>query len=427
MKHQMKNAAAKLLVLVTVAAFARQISIAGEFDPVVLGRWDGRGSTVKVSGDFAYVASDTNLHVVNVANPANPVGVAKYSTRHEDAEINDLALAGDYAYLVTDQWQDEESGESIGGFEVVDVSNPAQPARVGLLDSGGSGAIAVAGSYAYAAGAGVINVSQPAAPSRVGDWSLPNYESMVVSGQVLLAADVDEDGDYGDGLDIINVAVPDLPWQLVEYYPLPKLGAEIPWGDSYVRAVTASGSLAFLVVGYGDEPGPGYKYEGLEVLDIAFSGDPQLLERYLTSATINSLAASGTYAYLGTDAGVLVIDVSVPTNPQRVGANHQFPVDDIAVTGDKLYALGEHGLFILQAPSAPGPARPQFAAPIQMTRNGAKLALSGPAGKTAYVQRTSNLAQWEDWLSVTLPDKPVEVTDEEAVVSGQRFYRLMLK
>lgn len=425
MKHQTINTtAARLLVLVAVAAFARQTAITGEFDPVVLGRWDGGGSTVKVSGDFAYVADGTNLHVINVANPANPVGVAKYSTRHEDAEINDLALAGNHAYLVTDEWRDEESGEYVGGFEVVDVSNPAQPTRVGQLDSGASGAIAVAGSYAYAARVGVINVSQPTAPSHVGDWRLWDSGSMVVSGQLLLVVD----GELEEELHFINIAVPDLPWQLVEYKPLPKLGVEIPWRDSWVRAVTAaSGSLAFLIVRYDGQTTGEYDYEGLEVLDIAFPGDPQLLGRYLTFAGINSVAAVRPYAYLGTDAGVLVIDVSVPTNPQRVGANHQFPVDDIAVADGKLYALGEHGLFILQAPSAPGPARPQFAAPIQMTRNGAKLALSGPAGKTAYVQRTSNLAQWEDWLSVTLPDKPVEVTDEEAVVSGQRFYRLMLK
>lgn len=168
-------------------------------------------------------------------------------------------------------------------------------------------------------------------------------------------------------------------------------------------------------------------YWGLEIIDFSYPGDPQFLGRYVTFATVKGVAISGSYAYLATDAGILVIDVTDPRDPRRAGGNHQFPAQAVAVKDDKLYAVGQHGLFILQVAAVAGPARPQFAAPIQVTRNGARLALSGPTGQTAYIQRTSNLSQWEDWVSVKLVDQPVEVTDEEAVSQVRRFYRLVLK
>ncbi len=58
---------------------------------------------------------------------------------------------------------------------MIDVSNPANPQRVGGCDtSGRASGVAVSGNYAYVAdcGAGlqVIDVSNPANPQRVGGY-----------------------------------------------------------------------------------------------------------------------------------------------------------------------------------------------------------------------------------------------------------------
>lgn len=93
---------------------------AATLDPVILGRWTEVAGedvrTVRVAGIFVHVAASTNLHVINVANPANPVRVGGYSST---APIRDLAIAGTYAFLTAD------------GLETIDVANPTAPRRVG--------------------------------------------------------------------------------------------------------------------------------------------------------------------------------------------------------------------------------------------------------------------------------------------------------
>ena len=67
-----------------------------------------------------------------------------------------LALSGNYAYMASDP----------GGLQVIDVSDPANPQRVGRCDTSGSALdVAVSGNYAYVAdgnaGLQVIDVSNP--------------------------------------------------------------------------------------------------------------------------------------------------------------------------------------------------------------------------------------------------------------------------
>jgi hypothetical protein len=63
-----------------------------------------------------------------------------------------------------------------GGLQVIDVSDPANPQRVGGYDTSGEAqGVAVSGHYAYVAdgyagGLQVIDVSDPANPQRVGGY-----------------------------------------------------------------------------------------------------------------------------------------------------------------------------------------------------------------------------------------------------------------
>ena len=92
-------------------------------NPVLIGQWPGlpRGSALSValSGNYAYVAdSGAGLQVIDVSNPANPVRVGGYDT---SGYAQDVAVSGNYAYVADDG----------GGLQVIDVSNPANPVRVG--------------------------------------------------------------------------------------------------------------------------------------------------------------------------------------------------------------------------------------------------------------------------------------------------------
>jgi hypothetical protein len=92
-----------------------------------------------------------------------------------------VALSGNYAYVA----------DYLAGLQVIDVSNPANPQRVGGYNSsGGAVNVAVSGAYVYVAdtvasdasgkiyvgdGLLVIDVSNPANPQRVGGYNISGY------------------------------------------------------------------------------------------------------------------------------------------------------------------------------------------------------------------------------------------------------------
>ncbi|MBM3879681.1 MAG: hypothetical protein FJ387_08170 [Verrucomicrobia bacterium] len=129
------------------------------------GQWQGyaRGwaREVAVQGQYAYVAaSEGGLIIIDVSDPANPVRVGGTS-----GAASRVTVSGNYAYVA-----------AYGlGLEVINVSNPANPVRVGGVDTSGSAeGVAVAGDHAYVAdfdaGLQVIDVSDPANPVRVGGY-----------------------------------------------------------------------------------------------------------------------------------------------------------------------------------------------------------------------------------------------------------------
>ncbi len=77
--------------------------------------------------------------MIDVSNPANPQRVGGYDT---SGYAYGVAVSGNYAYVA----------DYDAGLQVIDVSNPANPQRVGGYDTSGSAyGVAVSGNYAYVA------------------------------------------------------------------------------------------------------------------------------------------------------------------------------------------------------------------------------------------------------------------------------------
>jgi hypothetical protein len=100
------------------------------------------------------------LQVIDVSNPANPQRVGGYYT---GGEAYGVVISGIYAYLADDT----------NGLQVIDISNPANPQRVGGYDTSGRAlSVVLSGNFAYVAddwaGLQVVDVSNPANPRRVG-------------------------------------------------------------------------------------------------------------------------------------------------------------------------------------------------------------------------------------------------------------------
>jgi hypothetical protein len=115
---------------------------------------------VEVAGGLAYISkSSEGLEIVDVTIPANPTRVGGYDTTGYAGGIHmhdGLAYVADYT-----------------GLEIIDVSNPAAPFRRGGIDTAGDAySVDVAGNYAYVAdgpyGLVVVDINDPSQPIQVG-------------------------------------------------------------------------------------------------------------------------------------------------------------------------------------------------------------------------------------------------------------------
>jgi hypothetical protein len=135
----------------------------------------GEPTALAVFGNHAFVGVYANgLHITDIANPAAPVIVGTYSNQ---ARIADVAVAGDYAYLVN------QGGTNLG-LEVLDISNRASPIRVGGYNTWYLYGVAVSGDYVFMVNSGqfvVLDVSIPSSPVLVSETG-EGGSAVVVSG-----------------------------------------------------------------------------------------------------------------------------------------------------------------------------------------------------------------------------------------------------
>jgi hypothetical protein len=303
-------------------------------------------------GSYAYVAGGARggpttigggLQVVDLSDPANPKRVGGYYGEF-DGDIYDFAVASNRAYLVTAR-----------GFEIVDLSDPTNPRKIGATTNDESSAVAVAGQYVYTAGPGglqVIDVRNPMNPQRVG---------------------------LADGV--------------------------------YAHGVTVSDGLAYLSNGFG-----------FIVIDITNPADPKLVGRYEASGCCRSpIAVLGHYAYLGAESGLEVIDIRNPRQPLNVGRNSALLSGQIVASNGYLFAAAGD-LIVLDA------FRPFRLEPMAGNNsNQLRLNVGGPRGVTAHIQRSTNLTNWEDWQPITLGAAPTEISDPDAGTASPRFYRGIIR
>ena len=307
----------------------------------LVGQIGGHIQAVAVQGDYAYIGEWNRLVVVDISNPANPVKVGQ-TEKFPDvvegiltADVQHVFVRGSYAYVLT--WHQ--------GLWVVDVSNPNKPQRLG--HSAGLYDVFVSGSYAYVAdgdGLRVIDVSDPFNPHEVGYYDRPLGDAVgiFVSGPYAYVADR-----YG-GLRVLDISKPASP-------------QEMGHCDVYSSGIFVSGAYAYVVE--RDLPyiidGIYYVYS-LAVMDISNPANPQKVGYFKIGFPYVgwplSLFVSGSYVYLaGGEEGLWVIDISDPANPRKV-CYYDTPgiASEVFVSGQYAYvADGDGGLLILRLMGRP--------------------------------------------------------------------------
>jgi hypothetical protein len=201
--------------------------------PALAGQYEistGQPKGVEVSGGHAYLAVESGLEIVSVADPAHPLRTALLRTGVNETVVA-VALQGSAAYCAL----------QMGGLAVVDVSDPTAPVRRGTFRPGAQSLInyvAVEGNRAFVAdsffGLRIIDVSNPDRPGAVAELATggPRPQTLVVSGsRVFLAC--------GDG-GLLVANVDGAPTQTGSYA-----------SAGYTRKVAVAGSRAFLADGPG--------------------------------------------------------------------------------------------------------------------------------------------------------------------------------
>lgn len=380
----------------------RIIDISQPTKPVEVGFFKkGRIHNVAVAGNRAYVVNmEDNLLIVDVSSPANPVQLGSFA---EPAYLAfDVAVAGNYAYLVGDV-------VALGRMVVVDVSNPANPIRVKPVGLDGSGTSAIvsdnklyvtsAGGYVGGGGLLIADISIPTEPKPVGghradapvwDVVLSGQHAYLMEGEVgvevfdlsssavvgrfdtkFFAVDGAMTGNslcVADfvGLDAIDISVPISP----------KLAGEFDTGY-FAQAVAVSGNYAYVadglaglgvvnisnpaaIVTVGQVNTFGYAVDiitarnyafiaegttGIQVFDISVPMNPLEVIHLPLAGSATGLTLFENYLFVASwDAGLHIIDISSPTRPIIAGSiKTKVAAVDVAVSGKYAYVADESG------------------------------------------------------------------------------------
>ncbi len=110
-----------------------------------------------------------------------------------------------------------------------------------------------------------------------------------------------------------------------------------------------SSGWAYSVVVEGDHAYVADYGAGLTIIDVSDPTDPQLAGSYDTDGDALSVVLAGDYAYIGDHKeGVLLLDVSDPTNPQYAEEINTIGwVYDVTLVGDLLYASNHDYGFVV--------------------------------------------------------------------------------
>ncbi|WP_321277125.1 DUF4347 domain-containing protein [Thiomicrorhabdus indica] len=274
----------------------------------IIGSYDVSGSVsdVVVVGDYAYLAnSTTGLDVIDISNPANPTKVGNYANAI-DYESG-VEIGGNYAYVLTD--------ESIDIVSISESSSPQYVTKISIIDASD---IQVIGNYLYVGDKTgdtfqIYDVSQPGAPSLKSSVSLnsqdTSLERIFVDGNTAyIAAGT-------NGLKIVEIS-PD------QTLSLDAVKNTIALGNA--NDVVVSGNYAYVADSNGN----------VKVVDLSLGVEAASVAGTLAvGGAPQGLDIDGDTLYLANGFGdVLVIDISSPTSPEVV---QTIATADLSIKPDK--------------------------------------------------------------------------------------------
>ncbi len=333
---------------------------------------------VALEGPYAYVLHG-GLSLLDISDPAHPCELGQIGESNE-YDATDVAVRDRRLFVTTIRIVGRQLEE--GGLAIWDVADPAHPVLLStlLLEYNGAHKIALKDDLAVigcSPDLHVVDVSDPANPRSLG-YTTVDYgmSQIIIRGNVVYLA--------AHALYILDLTDPANPTVAGSYST-----------ESYLRTMAVSGSRAYLVVGNPsalsilDIREPAHPLElcrmgstgsahnvtvadgrayvsrlylgpGLQILDVTRPGNP--LRLGVCPSIPTKAVVAGHYAYVASEEGrqeaIRIYDVSVPTQPRQVSTlSAWMTAIDLAVAGDRLYAISNGGLWIADVSD---PADPEW-------------------------------------------------------------------
>jgi len=269
---------------------------------------------IALSGNYAYVACNAGLTVLNVSNPAAPVAAGTCTTT---SYAKNVVVQGNYAYVANGPY----------GMKIVNISNPASPNEVSSYVESLKSTyfLAVSGNYAYLSNYPysfrTVNISNPNSPVQSGVCTMPGYMyGIAVSGNYAYVAD------HNSGLQIVNISNPASP-SIVGSISTP--------GPAYDVGIGGSNAYAFVAA----------NNSGLRNISISNPASPSEVGTCNLPTGFNGsfrVAVSGIYAFVAVDTVLHIVNISNPAIPVDVGS-YTTPgyINGLAVSGNWVYVSSD--------------------------------------------------------------------------------------
>ena len=242
---------------------------------------------IAILGTRAYVADDIGgLLIYDIQNPANPVEIGKY--------LNLISLPGDK--VITVEGSLGFVRDVYNGIRIFDLSNPMQPINVSLykMSDGVGPAVALGNRGYFSANGGfdIVDLTIPAAPSKIGGYRSNHTTTpdLAVAGGYIYTS-------FGEVVNVSNPAAP----QLIHENFAPLLRGEfleIAGTRLYIAGFTVNGNLP-----------------EFQVYDLSNPDVPQFLGKY---AGFGVFAVSGYYVYKIESGYITILNVAIPSDIKRI-------------------------------------------------------------------------------------------------------------
>ncbi len=364
------------------------VDISDPMAPTLVGSLNTPGSAFRVSlaGDLAFVADLVGgVHVVDISEPTLPSFVASIPTFEEDVLVANAA-AGDDAMLYV--------GDAQGRLLRFDITEPTAPRFVDAYRKEGRiNSIRINNVTGFVAdrhqGLHVVSFVNPLEPERL--------QTLDIGGQPQQIA-ISPNGDYAyvtnvDGVKTIFIEDP---------ANVREVGFNLTPGDAEAVAVSLSANRLFVADGSS-----GNQTASLRIYDITQPFQPQFLGLFpLGFSDLQGVAAEGVIAVVVSADLVTnfsVIDITDPANPQRIGLTNVGVARGVTIRGTYAFVATDTGLTVVDISN---PVLPTIVAEVELAAAGRSVVLQG---STAYVAIGSGGFQL------------VDVADPRNPIAGQVF------